>query len=231
LKLQVDKFRFHIVDELDRARSSSWFVSSRGDDVYLSPRSTGSSLKLSIHRDGNCQYGTTAHYLKHARSLGLNQFPPLLRWRRPTTPGKGGAAVATILFPTDFLHRVDVPLKKGPKFSIPMAPPGHAIEVLLVYSREAVSVTEAGLLALGITPIVHVCLPGGDNVNIGARSVKFDPKYIPELSQRRGRIVPLTGAPKPGESIDGAHAVLVLKHPEDGEAIHLFEVNGLSVYG
>lgn len=228
-ELNTDALRFYIADEHDRPRSSLWRAFCHGDDVYLAPRKIGGALKLSIHRDGNCQYGTTRHYVQKARAQGIDAFPPLARWRRPPTPESGAFHVASILFPTDFLRSRTIARPTKLKFAIPLAPLGHAIEVMVFYASAEPSLAEQALRERGITAFSYMTLLCGEIAILAARQVPFEAEFIPDLKSMAGQMRPLLGAPALGEKMSGLHAVLMHKKPVDGEAIHLAEINGISV--
>jgi hypothetical protein len=140
----------------------------------------------------------------------------------------GISQVASILFPTDFLGGIIYPFKPGRnRFALPMAPPGHAIEVGTYYSREEPSTIKASLIIAGSTPIGYMSLPGGENVIFAAHVVHFDAALIPSASKGVGHA--LSGAPKVGEVIDNCGAVLLHDIPADGQIVILAEINGITI--
>lgn len=226
----LDALRFYVKDEQDRPRSSLWRAFHHGDDVYIAPRNIAGSLKLSVHRDGNCQYGTTSVYVRKAREQGSTEFPSLVRWRRPATPESGATHVMSILFPTDFLRSADIPPPSKFKLALQLAPSGRAVEVMLFYSKDDPAVPEAALRRRGIIAFGYMTLPCGEVAVLAARHVAFDPKFVPDLESLSGKMRPLLGSPRPGERFDDAHAILLHKKPSDGGVLHLAEINGLSVH-
>ncbi len=103
-ELKIDKFRFFVVDEEDRQRSSLWFAHHSKNDVYVSVGVLGGRLKLSLHRDRNCQFGMVRRYAELLNDRGLTPIRAI-RWRRPQTPERGAFHIASVFFPTDFLRR------------------------------------------------------------------------------------------------------------------------------
>lgn len=228
-ELNTDALRFYIADEDGRPRSSLWRAFCHKDDVYVAPRILGGSLKLSIHRDGNCQYGTTGPYFQKAKERGIEEFPSLTRWRRPPTPEAGAVHLASILFPTDFLRSTTVATPTKLKFALPLAPPGHALEVMMFYANIEPSLAEQMLRDRGITAFSYMTLLCGEIAILAARQVPFEAEFIPDLKKAAGQMRPLLGAPALGEKMSGLHAVLMHKKPSDGEAVHLAEINGFTV--
>lgn len=228
-ELNTDALRFFVADEDDRPRSSLWRAFSHKDDVYLAPRNIAGALKLSVHRDGNCQYGTTAPYFRKAKERGIEEFPSLTRWRRPSTPEVGAVHLASILFPTDFLRSTTIAKPTKLKVALPLAPPGHAIEVMLLYANVEPSVAENLLRNRGIAAFGFMTLLCGEIAILAARQVPFEAEFIPDLKSIAGQMRPLLGAPALDEKMSGLHAVLMHKKPADGDVIHLTEINGFTV--
>lgn len=224
-----DAIRFYVADESDRPRSSLWRAFCHNDDIYLAPRKIAGALKLSIHRDGNCQYGTTSHYFQKARGRGIERFPALARWRRRPTPELGGVHLASILFPTDFLRSTQIAKPTKSKVALPLAAPGHAIEVMVFYANAEPSVAAQALRERGITPFGCMTRLSGENTILAARQVPFEAELIPDMKSIMGQMNSLLGAPALGEKKSGLHAVLMHKKPANGEVILLAEINGLTV--
>lgn len=234
---EIDKFRMFISDEQDRPRSQCWVFYSRGDHVYIGPDPTGGTSKLSFHanngrsRDGcNSQWGLTRAYTEMEEQLGTPNLLRPVRWKRPETPRVGVAQVAAILFPTDFLGGTIPPFKPAKKrIALPLAPPRHAIEVGVFFSREDPWIIRTEMNKAGGTFIGHMSLPGGENVAIAAREVPFEPAAIPLASEwgRTGHA--LSGAPEVGEARDNCSAVLLGKKPADEQVVVLAEINGITI--
>ena len=225
----IDKFRFYIRDEADRQRSSVWFAHHDGDDVYISVGMLGGHMKLSLHRDRNCQFGMVRRYAEKLAAGGLTAMRPT-RWMRPVTPQEGAFHAASVFFPTDFLRSTgEMQRSHKLKFSLPMAPAGQAIEVGFFYSREAPESLEDRFIARLATPILYMNLPSGEFVSAVARPVLFDPKQIADLQTAGPKAQPLDGAPAPGGRMENVHAILFDDHTDPARAFRIIEVNGLSV--
>ena len=193
---EIDKLRIFIIDEQHRPRSQSWYFKSKGNGIYIGPEKTGRALKLSFHtdngraRDGrNSQWGLIKDYAETEVQLGTPKLLPLARWKRPETPSVGVAQVASIMFPTDFLCGTIPPFKSGPqRVAVALAPPRHAIEIGLFYSRADPSTIRTEINnAEGRCCIGYFSLPGGENVAVAARVVPFDnAALIPSASKGVG---------------------------------------------
>ena len=65
-------------------RSSTWRAwGDKKGDVYLSVRSLGAALKISLHRDRQCQLGLTREF---AEKQGIAGRRYLARWKLPEAP-------------------------------------------------------------------------------------------------------------------------------------------------
>ncbi|MCX6723127.1 MAG: hypothetical protein NT094_03600 [Candidatus Staskawiczbacteria bacterium] len=233
---EIDKFRFFIIDDNNNYRSSIWFISSKKDSIYISAKTMGGSLKLSLHPDNskdnkNCQVGITSDYVKRLKEKGYNPLSPL-RWIRPSTPEKGAVCVVSIEFPTDYL-KADIPkaqdedINKKLKFALPIAKSGCAVRVDVFYSKEQPDDLLKVFEKLNITMLGYITLSDGEFVLVAAHHTLFDSKMIPDIERRFG--IPLDGAPEPGKSIKNAYAIMWTE-PKDGSLIILSEINGFTVH-
>ena len=229
---EIDELRIFVIDEQHRPRSQSWYFKSKGNGVYIGP--AGPALKLSFHTDDgsacdgrNSQWGLLKDYLKMEAQLGTPKLPPLARWKRPETPSVGVVQVASIMFPTDFLRGTIPPFKSGLKrLPITLAPPGHAIEVGLFYSRADPPTTRTELENAERSCLDYFSLPSGENVALAWCVIPFDPALIPPPSKGVGHA--LSGAPKPGEAIENCGGV-AYSIPPDGQMLTLVEINGATI--
>lgn len=240
-KIEIDKFRFCIVDDGNRKRSSTWHITAQGSSVYMYVNSLGNRMKLSLHpKDGSedgkdSQYGLTKHYRGRLNDLSFEQ-PELLRWVRPKPQGNNVVQVLKVYFPTDFLkgkvvdERANYKRKPGSKrkwrFAFPMAPENMAIEISIYYSLVASEPIEQLFIRKGYTPMFCINLPNGQFASIVGREVKFDPDVIPPFS--KGSLKPLVGNDSIEDTAKDLHAVLCNK-PSDEGIFELIEVNGLSL--
>lgn len=233
---EIDKFRFFVVDENDKPRSSIWFIREKNDSVYISVKTLAGFLKLSIHPDGssrdgkNCQIGLVRDYVKKLQ-LKKYSIPKLIRWSRPETPNKGATCVVSIDFPTDYLRAdikkaTTVASRKKIRFALPIARSGCAVRVDIFYTKESPDVLFKKFTKLNFTPLGYMALSSDEFVIITARHIPFDSKNMPDFNSHLG--TPLEGAPKKGQSIKNAHAVMWTE-PKDGSLIILSEINGLTV--
>ena len=231
---EIDKIRLYVVDDEGRARSDVWFIHSTGDHVYAAPRKLGGALKLSLHpagaaQDGyDCQFGHPRSHAHKQESRGYRPIPPM-RWRRPSTPETGAVHVASILFPTDALvGTVDIPNDGKVKFGIPLAPVGQVAEAALFFSREAPASLESKFIQLGGTPLIYMDLLRGEFVSVVVRHASFPdlPQEFAKLGS--GRPIPLSGTPKPGETVSG-RALAICDIPAAGSPFYLVEAGPVSV--
>ncbi len=109
---------------------------------------------------------------------------------------------------------------------MPLAPPRHAIEIVVFYSRQEPSTIKAGLNNAGVKSISYMSLPGGENVVVAAREVTFEAAAIPLASEWERVGHALSGAPEIGEVIDNCGAVMLRDRPADGQIVALAEING-----
>jgi hypothetical protein len=160
--------------------------------------------------------------------LGTPKLPPRARWERPETPSVGVAQVASIMFPTDFLGGNIPPFKSGPKrVPVLLAPPRHAIEVGLFYSRADPPTIRTEINNAEGRCIGYFSLPGGENVAVAARVVPFNAALTPSAS--KGAWHALSGAPKDDEVIENCGGVALLHMPADGQIVTLAEINGVTI--
>jgi hypothetical protein len=184
----LDKLRF-AVGTADGPRSAWWFVQVEDKgDVYVSVRSLGGHIKLSLHRidqnpalDRFCQFGFTDKYISILARAGLPTPAPkyFFRWRRPLSPPCGALHVASIIIPTDFLNHNPPPIPARHK-KIPFppilfapAPTGHAVEFLLFYSLRSASSLEKKFQQIG-NPLVYNKFANGETVHFICRQAPFD---------------------------------------------------------
>ena len=228
---QVDKVRFHIVDDRDRPCSSAWYVSSNSTGLYVGVRLLGNSHKLSLHTGPSCdgndsQYGLTRNAALRELADGPKPIPPLRRWKRPSPKPNEIVEVAIIDFPTDFLRANSGPLSTGKaKIAIQVAEPGHAIRASIFASHDEPTRYGNILAKGGFFPLYWVCVSEDCYFTLSFRVVPFDRTTMPMAPSG---MHPLRGAPKPGRSISTAAAIFS-SDPKDGEPIYLAQAMGLTV--
>ena len=236
----LDKIRFAVGTD-DGPRSAWWFVQIEDTgDVYVSVRSLGGHLKLSLHRidqnpalDRFCQLGFTNKQIDTMTKAGLPPPTPkyMFRWQRPPSPRRGALHVASIIIPTDLLNRDPPPIpSRHPKFLFASAPAGHALEFLLFYSLEPVSALEERFQRIG-TPMVYNRFENGETVHFIGRHVSFDTGAFLAQDWTKAAPKPLSRAMselEPGASLSGLTAFIANDPLVDGH-IRLIEASNIVV--
>ncbi len=120
--------RFAVVAD-DERRSSEWRVwtgsKKPSDDVYVSPRSAAGRMKISLHKDGYCQYGLTDAIRKHVREEDRAAFD---RWDQGPEIAPGWRYGYGVLFAESELRQTDSPLSPSTT-KIQAPPPGASLGV------------------------------------------------------------------------------------------------------
>jgi hypothetical protein len=98
----------------DGRRSSEWRVwtgnKKPSDDVYIAPRTSAGRVKISLHKDGYCQYGLTDAMRKHVREEDRAAFD---RWDEGPEIGPGWRYGYGVLFSESELRHADSPLSSS----------------------------------------------------------------------------------------------------------------------
>lgn len=230
---RLDKIRFFVVDEENKAVSSVWFMQGEGRGAYVAPSTLGSSLKLSFHppggsRDGcDCQFGHPRNYAEGATAKGFVPMRPL-RWQRRLTPDSGAIHIASIFFPTEHLMSAPQPLPNGKiRFALPRAPQGMATEAGLFLSKEHPNELEQKFVAKGGMPLAYSDFPGDEFMSLVVRHSACPP--LPDIHQGNdANFRLLDGAPKAGDVVQG-RAIMCSDVPQDGSAFLLVEIGPLTV--
>lgn len=232
---KLDKIRFAVGTE-DGPRSSWWFVKVEDTgDVYMSARSLGGRMKLSLHRDGFCQLGYTDHQVKQTASTGLPPPTPkyMFRWQRPPSPTRGARHVASVIIPTDLLNRdpPPIPSRRRQRLLFPPALAGDALEFILFYSLEAARDLEKQFKQIAM-PIAYCQFANGETVNFVVRQVSFDTvAFLKQQDWNKARFRPLSramGELEAGGSLTGLTAFISNNPYVDGR-IHLVEASNLDL--
>jgi hypothetical protein len=96
--------------------SAVWLAFSRGSEFYLGARSALGSLKISLHKRGECRLAIPNEHLPQMVKQGLEAPPQgaraLVTWRRPTDVTLA-PLVVRLIFPTDYLHPSITPSSKA----------------------------------------------------------------------------------------------------------------------
>jgi hypothetical protein len=237
---RLDKIRF-AVGTSDGPRSSWWFVQIEDKgDVYVSTRSLGGYMKLSLHRihrdpalDRYCQFGFTPKQIARMKKDGLP--PPtrtyMFRWQRPPSPPSGALHVTSIIIPTDLLNHNPPPISSPrPKFLFEPAASGHALEFLLFYSLEPAIALEQKFQQIGV-PIVYKECSNGETIHFIGRRISFDSAAFRAHDWNKTAPRPLSraaGELEPGASLSGLTAVIANDPLVDGY-IRLIEASNCVV--
>ena len=233
-KLDRNKIRF-AVGTPNGPRSAWWFVKMEDKgDVYVSVRSLGQHLKLSLHgphedanQDRFCQFGFPRSRLDTMKEAGLQ--PPdkhyFFRWQRPRTPQDGALHAMKLIIPTDLLNKDPPPIEENRiKFLFKPAPEGHAFEFSLYYSLESASSLEDRFKRI-CKPMIYNKLDTGEIVHFVYRVVPFDTPTF--LARGWGRPSPLSGdigQLQPGASLTGL-TVIVWNDPHADRCIQFLEAS------
>jgi hypothetical protein len=236
----LDKIRFAVGTD-DGPRSAWWFVQIEDTgDVYVSARSLGGHLKLSLHRidpnpalDRFCQLGFTDRQIALMTKAGLPPPTPkyMFRWRRPPSPPRGALHVVSIIIPTDLLNRNPPPTpSRRPKFLFAPAPVGHALEFLLFYSLEPATSLEERFQRIGM-PMVYNQFANGETVHFIGWQIAFDSGAFLAQDWTKTSPRPLSRAVdelEPGASLSGLTAFIANDPSVDGH-IRLVEASNLGI--
>jgi hypothetical protein len=120
-----------------RANVTPRLAFSRGSEFYLGARSALGSLKISLHKSGECRLAIPNEHLPQMVKQGLEAPPQgaraLVTWRRPTDVTLA-PLVVRLIFPTDYLHNEKPVGKPNKKVLIFEAGAGKAVEFGFLYS-------------------------------------------------------------------------------------------------
>jgi hypothetical protein len=201
--------------------SGVWVAVSTGSDFYLGARSVFGTIKISLHKSGQCRIAITSEHLARMVAQGLT--PPEARalhiWRRPTDLTLITPLVVRLIFPTNHFHGQHPVGKPNKKVVIFEAGAGKAVEIGFFYSRESTETLERKFKKIG-KPIFQTELANGESVSMVAREADFDPSGLfPSVT---GSLRVLSGAFHGDETIPDATAVWFTA-PSDGEALTAIE--------
>jgi hypothetical protein len=216
LDAPLDKFRF-CVERGPEEYSTAWFADVRKSDIYVSSRTAGSAIKISLHGSGIC----------HVKVKGkAGNVDTTQRWRRANTPGDGLAHVLSVEFPTHLIYK----WSKFPRLKqsqqlvcAPAAPPGECVEFRFLYSGLGIEALEGAARAHGF-PLVNIDLPNGENVAIVVRRAPFDMTRIPVGAFQATGSFPI----EPGQKIEDA-AMTWYTEPKDGEPLYATHCQGITI--
>jgi len=199
---------FHLrfaVGTANGPRSSVWRVRSYKSDVYIAPRDIMGSMKVSLHRDGNCFFKLTEQ--GHERASGCEKIPAI-KWTRPR-PDRLDASVALfITFPAEGLAPGDPVVETRPIIWLPAPAPGEAMKVGFFFLA---GVPKGYAVRLGgeERELGYYHLDNGDALVVAARIIPYDVTGpFADLLEAKGftaKVVVPGGArePKQGEAMRG----------------------------
>ena len=186
-----------------------WTHSGRGDhDVYLACRAVGGALKASMHQSANWHVGLAPAFVKaqfdpdHPRQK--NRF--IDKWARPAESEPGVSLAYRLLVPTS---GVLVPIEAFLPPSIiwiPAAPPGMAVEILMVLTRdEQVAADWMSRAGPTLRRIGELGLDNLERVLVVSREIA-----APQVAMPSGEFTLLRSASAADLSAGGMRAILAL---------------------
>jgi len=178
--------RFAVVAE-DGRRSSEWRIwtgsKKPSDDVYVSPRSAAGRVKISLHKDGYCQYGLTDSIRKHVREEDRAAFD---RWDQGPEIAPGWRYGYGVLFAESELRHIDSLLSPS-TIEIQAPPPGASLGVGILIGDASTGPSldfgEQGCIegylarqAGGVVAVSSSVIPGEPNWIAGAQETLHHPE-------------------------------------------------------
>lgn len=216
--------------------SSIWSAKANKCDLYIGVRSLMGSLKLSIHGADDyrrCHIALTDRYWDQASE---KISPPMESrdfavWDMPPISEKGANEVVSIWLPRNHYRKSEqVTLNpKKPICFLPPAPPDSSVRLRFLESREAVVSLLPKLQLLG-RPVGNFQFDDGRNIAMTMSIETFDAALLESVRQGQGHgtIFNKEAAPATGQTISDLSAI-AWTEPADGQAIHLAELNGISL--
>lgn len=101
----MKEFRF-AVGSPEGKRSTVWKTWTSGDEAYLQSRMMGSSTKVSLHGDGQCQWSMTSEWYGKNRPGERNAGRHIVRWKRPAITDTAAAFVFRVIIPESELRGI-----------------------------------------------------------------------------------------------------------------------------
>ena len=202
-----------IVGSPTGVQSTSWKVWTNAADVYLMSRAAASTVKVSLHASGACQFSRTSEWAR--TSTQANAERHLEKWRRRDPhPESGAVHLFRIVFPgSELRSAVAGPPLRSTVHWLPAPPPesGTYVELWLTPAltqppqREQFSFPLVGVLPL----------PTQQFVAVTAHSLLITPEDLSALASEKDRAAATTRAPDPrvrgwflAVPDDGPHAIV-----------------------
>lgn len=160
---------------LDGRRSSTWRVwtgksNKPSDDLYAAPRSQAGRLKVSIHKDGRCQYGPMELV---RRDLRPGDRHALDRWELAPPAPDEWIPLLVVEFPHAELRPATVPLGRDVR-QAPSGGDGTAQRVTIsARGCDADRLTRPDVITLG-----RLRQPRGTEIVVAADTVEFDRRTL-----------------------------------------------------
>jgi hypothetical protein len=208
--------------------SGVWSAFSRGSEFYIGARSALGSMKISLHKSGQCRLAIDKTHLPRMVKQGLEAPPPearaLITWRRPTDLASATPLIVRLIFPTDYLGCERPIGKPNKKVLIFEAGSGKAVEFGFLYSNRSAK-TLIG------KPVFETELANGEYVWMTAMETEFDPRVLPTseaVNTWPCRI--LDGAVPDGEANAHKNNMVFFNAPADGQPLQALEIGGVSIH-
>lgn len=213
-------------------RSAIWVFFLGKDDVYIAPRHVAGQIKVSIHGAKMCRLAITRQHADAIRgqSQRVDEDRAFVHWDLPSIPDDGALHVTSIVIPTRYLSKSEVPLRlRKPLRWITPAPKGHAAEIGVFLHVVPMEDMEPHLDGIG-TPLASAKLASGVTVSLVGRNRPFDPTSIEEKFQSSVRFERLTREDwlQPGESQSDLSMVIWNDPIADG-GLQLIELGSVDV--
>lgn len=184
------ELRFRVGSQVS-AHSTTWKIFTRKSDIYLLSRAFGSTLKVSLHETGECQFSRTAEWA--AESGRPNQERHIVKWEMPDRRSPSTAILAfRIIFPQSELRVASADETEIENACVYPAPPfgqGAYVEVQVSPpmdeepTESKLSFDPLGRDVLGMLPLSNGCY-----VIVLAHHLAMDPKNLIELDLLKSQL-------------------------------------------
>jgi len=102
----MNQFRFAVGTPKGQ-RSTVWKAWTTGGEAYLQSRMMGSSTKVSLHSDGQCQWSMTSEWYGKNRPGEKNAGRHITRWQRPKITDDTAALAFRVIIPISELRIIE----------------------------------------------------------------------------------------------------------------------------
>jgi len=204
------------VGEPDGPRSSIWrlWATPKGD-VYLTARSLGGTMKASLHRSGNWQFGFTSEFETKGRSQGNWPLDSrhIERWVRPPEIGGGITLAFRVVIPASELREWPLETSKEVQW-LPAPDSGNAGVIELAFTEEALPLSKGwpGKNRVRTSPFGLIGLATGEFAWLLYRQEAMTDEYREKLEEYRARVL----GQVPGPILKGKRIALHGLNHEDG---------------